>query len=171
MPETLSGYMGGRYAPINNILRGLANGPTKAARVQTYRDMTDDVASMEGELRARPRVARGTLLYRRCGNYADFRTQVAGGEYRVGDTFQDPAFLSSSRSIAYRTPQGAGQLVAVITVAETSRGHDVMAVRNIGPEMEILFERGTRFLIKKVSILRNPLANNVLWEMTELTGT
>ena len=46
-----------------------------------------------------------------------------------------------------------------------------MSVRDIGPETEILFERGTRFLIKKVSILRNPLANDVLWEMTEMTGT
>ena len=78
MPETLSGCMGGRHAAINRVLRGVDSGPGKAVRVQTCRDMVDDVVSMEGELLSRPRVARGTPLYRRCGNYADFRTIVAG---------------------------------------------------------------------------------------------
>jgi hypothetical protein len=164
----LADYVGGRYVQINLTLRGLADTrKSKSDRVIAYRAMIDGVASLENELRAKPRIAAGTVLYRRCGPLADI-TPLSGGVYRTGDTFQDRAFLSTSKSEAYKTPQGEQQLVAVITCSETSRGHDIGDVRGIKAEAEVLFERGTRFLIKS---MRNIAGNNVLWNLVELTGT
>ena len=167
MPETLAGYMGGRYVRINNVLRGVQPGATKAARVATYNTMLNDIVPVEGELGRLPRAAQGMIVYRRCGPIDHVRT-VTGVAYQNGETFRDPAFLSTSANVAYKTAQGQFQLVMMLTCAATSRGHNVMAIRGIVGEAEILFERGTRFLIKSTRSLGN---NNVLWEMTELTGT
>jgi hypothetical protein len=165
---SLADYVGGRYLQINLTLRGLADQrKTKFERVTTYRTMIDDIYSLENELRAKPRVAAGTVLYRRFGPLAEI-TDLSCKPYGTGDIFQDRAFLSTSKNQDYKTPQGEQQLVAVITCSPNSRGHDIADVRAIRGEAEVLFERGTRFLIKST---RNISNNNVLWNLVELTGT
>jgi hypothetical protein len=114
MPLSLEQYMGGRYAQINTRLRGLA-GTSK----EQYATTINDIALLETELLRKPRMAAATRLYRRFGMLNQFGKLLGTVPYAMGDIFADPAFLSTSKSNVYETPQGQGQLVAVITCAES----------------------------------------------------
>ena len=159
---SLEQYMGGRYVQINNRLRGLS-GTTR----EQYATTVNDITLLETELFRKPRIAAATLLYRRFGLLNQFGKLLGTVPYAMGDIFADPAFLSTSKSIAYETPQGEGQLVAVITCSENSRGHDVADVRRNAAEAEVLFERGTRFQIERITRMSR---GNVKWHMVEKTG-
>jgi len=189
MALTITEYVGNRYGPINRVLNGLADleplqalkrrAPTaeNRARVVTlqkrrradYNTMLNEVASLDRELTGKARVAAGTVVYRDAG-MAQSYSRLDGLAYVTGDLFSQGAYLSTSFSDRYINMPGEGKLRMRITCATRSRAHDIRnaadILNGVAGEQEALFERSTRFLIKRVSAGVNPL-----WDMVELTDS
>jgi len=123
-------YQGGEYEPMNGFLR---SGTDEFAKT--------DVDQFKKALEDAPRTDKDAVVYR--GGVGKVLTELGVEE---GDTFTDPAFVSTSLTSSFA--EGFGDDVVEIRMPKGSKGgYNVENGQEDFGEMEFILQAGTQFKI------------------------
>jgi hypothetical protein len=136
--QALYRYQDGGYERINAYLRSSSLSPNP--------EVLSDIASLDGAIKSQPLLDHDVTLYR-----------GANGEHfadvKAGDVLTDKGFMSASTR--RQAAEGFEHGIDTLLIIETPKGAKVMnanGVRNIySGEEEILFPRGSRFVVDSVA--------------------
>lgn len=131
--DSLVGYTGRDYGPINKVLRG---------QKSTTPVIDAKIAALDKNFNEAPLVPKNIEVYR------SLRTTVVQ-DLKPGDVFQDKGFISTTIGKGAVKPVDTESRMT-IRVPKGTKGIYVQEISEFPGEMEMLLNRGTKFKILEV---------------------